>query len=68
MKMSGRFASLLIGCTAMALPAAADSPAVGFGVGDRFPEIVLPSLHDGESLSMASFRGHKVALHVWASW
>lgn len=68
MKMPGRFASLLIGCSAMALPVAADPPPIGFEVGKRFPEIVLPSLDDGKPLSITSFRGRKVALHVWASW
>ena len=42
-------------------------PAAAFEVGERFPEIVLPSL-DGEPMSIASFRGEKVVLHIWASW
>ena len=40
----------------------------GLHVGDRFPDLVLPSLSDGEPLSIRSFRGQKVAMHVWASW
>ena len=42
-------------------------PAPALEVGDAFPEIVLPSL-DGEPMSNASFRGTKVAMHVWAAW
>ncbi|MEM7354101.1 MAG: hypothetical protein AAF657_25080 [Acidobacteriota bacterium] len=53
---------------AVATEAVATAPAVGFEVGNRFPEIVLPSLEDGKPLSIASFRGRKVALHIWASW
>lgn len=36
--------------------------------GQTFPEITLPSLSSGEPLSISDFRGHKVLLHVWASW
>ena len=46
-------------------------PAVASTVleaGDPFPELRLPSLDEGEPLSIADFRGRKVALHVFASW
>jgi hypothetical protein len=33
-----------------------------------FPELFLPSLDDGRPLSIASFRGQKLVLHVFASW
>ena len=37
-------------------------------VGEKFPELALPSLDDGAPLSVASFRGQTVVLHIWASW
>ncbi len=39
-----------------------------FRVGDRFPDLTLPSLEDGEPVSLGVFRGRKLVLHVWASW
>lgn len=61
-------ASMLFGtfltCAAMA---ALPTSAVSLEVGEPFPELVLPSL-EGEPMSMSSFRGQKVALHVFASW
>jgi hypothetical protein len=36
--------------------------------GHAFPTLVLPSLDDGAALSIADFRGRKLALHVFASW
>jgi len=35
--------------------------------GQAFPEITLPSL-EGPELSIADFRGRKIALHIFASW
>lgn len=37
-------------------------------VGEPFPEIVLPSMADGEPMSIRRFRGERVVLHVFASW
>ncbi len=37
-------------------------------VGEPFPRLVLPSLEDGSPLSVASFPGKKLVLHIWASW
>ena len=37
-------------------------------VGQPSPNLVLPSLEDGNPLSLAKFRGQKVILHIWASW
>jgi hypothetical protein len=37
-------------------------------VGERFPNIALPSLNDGSRLSISDFRGGKLILHIWASW
>ena len=39
-----------------------------FKEGQVFPDLVLPSLDGGSALSIAEFRGRKVALHVFASW
>ena len=37
-------------------------------VGEPFPHLILPCLEDGSPLSMTSFRGKKLVLHIWASW
>lgn len=66
MKLS-RILGLALGSTAMLAPAAS-AAETGLDVGNRFPELVLPSLADGDPLSIASFRGRKLVLHVWASW
>ena len=39
-----------------------------FKVGERFPNIVLPSLENGQPASMTQFRGKKLILHIFASW
>ena len=36
-------------------------------VGDIAPDFTLPSL-DGEEISLASYRGRKVIVFMWASW
>ena len=45
----------------------ATQPATYIGVGDRFPDLTLPSL-DGKPVSLASYRGKKHILFMWASW
>lgn len=52
----------------MSADAQADLPPTGFEVGEPFPTLAFPSLEDGEAISMADFRGHKVILDVFASW
>ncbi len=42
--------------------------SVELKVGQAFPALVLPSLDEGAALSIADFRGRKIALHVFASW
>jgi len=37
-------------------------------VGEAFPLVLLPSLEDGEPVSIAEFKGDKLVLHIWASW
>lgn len=36
--------------------------------GQPFPTIYLPTLAGGELRSVASFRGKKLVLHIFASW
>lgn len=49
------------------------SPAWGqrghpFQVGQPFPSLWLPALEDGRPMTVASFAGRKLVLHIWASW
>lgn len=37
------------------------------GIGDRLPNVVLPSL-DGRSAQLNDFLGRRLLLFVWASW
>jgi len=43
-------------------------PDVGLGIGETFPEVVLPAVSDGQPMSLAAFRGEKLFLHLFASW
>ena len=61
-RCSQAIAGLLVG---MNLAAAGE---VGLEEGRRFPELRLPTLEAGEYRSIASFRGEKVLLLVYASW
>ncbi len=55
---------MLLALSGMA--AQADPPRLE--VGQPFPDIAFPSAEDGMPMSIASFRGQKVILHVFASW
>ena len=59
---------LALGSTLMATAPAAGDALGGFRVDEPFPNLVLPAVDDGRPLSIASFRGRKLVLHVWASW
>ena len=37
-------------------------------VGKPFPGMAFPSLENGEPMSVRSFSGQKLVLHVFASW
>ena len=37
-------------------------------IGEPFPNLVLPSIDDGQPRSIAEFRGQKLVLQVFASW
>ncbi len=41
---------------------------VGLGIGETFPDVVLPAVRDGQPMSLAAFRGGKLFLHLFASW
>lgn len=39
-----------------------------FSVGDRFPDITLPTVSGEGALSAGSFRGQHLLFHFFASW
>ncbi len=56
-----------LAATLLLTPAAALASPI-FEVGQPFPDLTLPSLHDGRPLRVADFRGQRVILQVFASW
>ena len=42
--------------------------AVSLKPGDRFPEIEFPPIAGGEGVTVSSFGGKKLMLHLFASW
>jgi len=42
-------------------------PAVGLGIGDKAPEIKLPS-PDGKLIALSSLQGRYVLVDFWAAW
>ncbi len=40
---------------------------IPFEIGQPFPDLSLPDL-EGNRRSIADFRGHKLILHIFASW
>lgn len=50
----------------LSVPALAKPPSLE--IGQPFPDIAFPSMEDGSPMSIASFRGQKIILHVFASW
>ncbi|MCH7824095.1 MAG: hypothetical protein IH849_04780 [Acidobacteria bacterium] len=56
----------------LAVPSASETApqrlASPFAEGDLFPDLAFPSLEDGSPTRLSDFRGHKVMLHVFASW
>ncbi len=65
---SGFWSSSIIGFAALLALGAAAAEAQQLGVGKAFPRLVLPSLDGGKPISIVSFRGQKLVLHIWASW
>jgi len=47
---------------------AASAESLSIRVGEPFPAVVLPSVEDGETMSLEAFRGQKLMLHIFASW
>lgn len=41
---------------------------LGFGTGDRFPDLVLPGVHTGEESRLFEQGGDQVLVHLFASW
>jgi hypothetical protein len=63
-------ARIIVGLLLVLLPGVV-SIATGAGViavGEPFPAQLFPSLQDGGALSVTSFRGQKLVLHIFASW
>ena len=51
----------------MAEPARAQLPPSGYETGRQFPRLTLPDL-EGTPVSLETFRGQKLILHIFASW
>lgn len=66
--MRPRIALAIFAMTVAMTGTAAQLPPSGFGVGQPFPDIVLPSIEDNNPVSISDFRGEKVILHIFASW
>ena len=58
----------LAACLSLAWPAAGGETLWRPEVGQRFPDLRLPTLEEGVSRSISDYRGEKVLLHVFASW
>ena len=60
--------AVLVASFALAAFALAAAPGARFKPGQPFPDLALPSLDGGRPLSVASYRGKKLLLHIFASW
>lgn len=56
-----------VGITTLFLPACRNDEPAGLAQGDRFPDIVLPSL-DGQATSSAAYRDIPLVVNFWATW
>lgn len=67
MRISPRNAlfALLLASSQVATPQDASKR---FKVGEPFPDLVFPSVENGQPNSIAAYRGKKVLLHIFASW
>lgn len=41
---------------------------IGIEKGDKAPDFTLPSLKNGNDVSLSDFKGKKVLLNFWATW
>jgi len=48
--------------------ASGGQPAARLEAGRPFPPIMLPSLENGQPMSVGQFQGKKIILHIFASW
>ena len=61
-------AAFLILAVASMANAQSSLPPSGFEIGQRFPALAFPALEDGTPRSIVDYRGHRVILHIFASW
>ena len=59
---------VILGAVTLASALSTVPVKIGTEVGQAYPVDPLPSLNEGEALSVARFRGRKVVLHQFASW
>jgi hypothetical protein len=59
---------MMLGALTLATALSAAPVKTGTDVGEAYPVDPLPSLTEGEALSVGRFRGRKVMLHQFASW
>jgi hypothetical protein len=59
---------LMIGTVSGTASAADSSPMGDIAIGKPFPTVWLPSAEDGQAMSVSQLRGHKLVLHIFASW
>ncbi len=60
-------ALVLLAISAPAPEAAPQRDGIPFRIGQPFPDLSLPDV-EGNRRSIADFRGHKLILHIFASW
>ena len=60
--------AFMAGCLNLSMDLQAASGLGRIEVGKPFPDLVLPDVATGQPRSVAEYRGHKVVLHVFASW
>lgn len=60
--------AVLLGGLPATAAAQAQLPPSGFEEGQAVPTRAFPSADDGDPVSLAEYRGHKLILHVFASW
>ena len=60
--------TILCGASPSTARAQSSLPATDFQPGQQFPEVVLPSLKDGQPISITEFSGKKLIFPIFASW
>lgn len=67
MKISAVIALFALLITGSQVATAQDASS-RFKVGEPFPDLVFPSIENGQPASITQYRGRKVLLHIFASW